>query len=87
MVVKRIYVYAAMPKKTNERLGLSINATVRRRFTAICSLKGLSMSEVIEELMIEWTKQNSDVLTELIEEEPPSPSKGKGGQEKKTPKQ
>lgn len=78
MVVKRIYVYTAMPKKTNDRLGLSINATVKRRFTAICSLKGLNMSEVIEELMIEWTKQNADVLTELIEEETPSPSKGKG---------
>jgi hypothetical protein len=73
-----------MPKKTNERLGLSINSTVRRRFTAICSLKGLSMSEVIEELMIEWTKQNADVLTELIEpEETPSPSKGKGGKQSK----
>ena len=45
------------------------------------------MSEVIEELMIEWTKQNADVLTELIEEGTPSPSKGKGVEEKKTPKQ
>lgn len=67
-----------MPKNTNERLGLSINSQVRRRFTAICSLKGLIMSEVIQELMIEWCRQNSDVLTELIEPEDETPrTKGK----------
>lgn len=48
------------------------------------------MSDVVEELLDQWIEENATpkFLAALEEaEEPPSPSKGKGGQEKKTPKQ
>lgn len=48
------------------------------------------MSDIVEELVDRWIEENATpkFLAALDEaEETPSPSKGKGGQEKKTPKQ
>lgn len=45
------------------------------------------MSDVVEELLEQWIEENATpkFLAALEEaEEPPLPSKGKGGQEKKT---
>lgn len=71
-----------MVKKTNDRLGLSINSKTKRQFTAICALRGINMSDVVEELLDQWIEENATpkFLAALEEaEEPPSPSKGKGG--------
>jgi antitoxin component of RelBE/YafQ-DinJ toxin-antitoxin module len=79
-----------MPRKTNDRLSLSINSKTKRQFTAICALRGINMSDIVEELVDRWIEENATpkFLAALDEaEETPSPSKGKGGQEKKTPKQ
>ncbi len=62
-------------------MNLSVNTTIKRQFTAVCNLKGLNMSEVVESLVAEWLKENAtpkllEALSE--EEEAPSPSKGKG---------
>jgi antitoxin component of RelBE/YafQ-DinJ toxin-antitoxin module len=69
-----------MVKKTNDRMGLSINSTIKRQFTAVCALKGLNMSEVVEALMAKWLEENATpkLLAALSEEEEaPSPTKSK----------
>lgn len=74
-----------MVKKTNDRMGLSINSAIKRQFTAVCALKGLNMSEVVESLIAEWLQKNAtpNLLAALseAEEETPSPGKGKGAKQ------
>jgi hypothetical protein len=56
---------------------------LKLQFTAVCTLKGLNMSDVVQELVADWLKDNaSPELLEAIQNEsdrePTKPTK-KGG--------
>jgi hypothetical protein len=69
-------------KKRNERLNLTVDETLKRQFEAICALKGLSMSDGIQEAIAGWLKQNASpellaaIQNESDDEPPASPGKG-----------
>ena len=48
-----------MAKNKTERLSLSIDSTLKRQFDALCAIKGLSMSEINEELIKNWVEDNA----------------------------
>jgi antitoxin component of RelBE/YafQ-DinJ toxin-antitoxin module len=48
-----------MPSKKVERLNLSIDQTLKRQFDAICALKGLSMSDIAQEVIKKWVLENA----------------------------
>ena len=48
-----------MPRKKTERLNLSIDQTLKRQFDAVCALKGLSMSDIAQQLIREWVFKNA----------------------------
>lgn len=58
------------------------------QFTAVCSLKGLNMSDVVQELVEAWLKENAspEFLAAIQNEsnrELPSSTKGKGAKQPK----
>lgn len=68
------------PKRT-ERLNLTIDQTLKRQFDAICALRGLSMSEINQELIAKWVKENAPpgMIAELTDEEPTNEPRKKEG--------
>lgn len=48
-----------MPRKKTERLNLSIDQTLKRQFDATCALKGLSMSDIAQQVIREWVFKNA----------------------------
>lgn len=75
------------PKRT-ERLNLTIDQTLKLQFDAICTLKGLSMSDVVQGLVESWLKENAspEFLIAIQNEsnrELPSSTKGKGAKQQK----
>ncbi|HBL59577.1 MAG TPA: hypothetical protein DDZ80_14130 [Cyanobacteria bacterium UBA8803] len=48
-----------MPRKKTERLNLSIDQTLKRQFDAVCALKGLSMSDIAQQVIREWVLKNA----------------------------
>lgn len=65
-------------------MNLSIDLILKRQFTAVCTLKGLNMSDVVQELITDWLKSNAtpELLAAIqneTENESPSPKKGKAG--------
>jgi antitoxin component of RelBE/YafQ-DinJ toxin-antitoxin module len=63
------------PKRT-ERLNLTIDQTLKRQFDALCALRGLSMSEINQELIAQWVKENAPAgMLEESTEEPIKPRK------------
>jgi antitoxin component of RelBE/YafQ-DinJ toxin-antitoxin module len=48
-----------MPRKKTERLNLSIDQTLKRQFDAVCALKGLSMSDIAQQVIREWVFKNA----------------------------
>ncbi len=79
------YAKAAMPRqKRTERLNLTIDQTLKRQFDAVCALKGLSMSEINQQLIAQWVKENAPpgMLEESAESEEddksPATTKGRG---------
>ena len=71
------------PKKSRtERLNISIDQTLKRQFDAVCALKGLSMSDIANNLIKGWVGENAPpgLLEETTEDNnPPTPnSSGKG---------
>jgi antitoxin component of RelBE/YafQ-DinJ toxin-antitoxin module len=75
-----------MPKKRQtDRMNLSIDLILKRQFTAVCTLKGLNMSDVVQELIADWLKENaSPELLNAIQNEPDdnSPTSGSSGRGK-----
>ena len=61
-----------MPKKRQtDRMNLSIDLILKRQFTAVCTLKGLNMSDVVQDLIAVWLKENaSPELLAAIQNEP-----------------
>jgi len=48
------------PKKSRtERLNISIDQTLKRQFDAVCALKGLSMSDIANNLIKGWVGENA----------------------------
>ncbi len=74
-------------KRRVDRMNLSIDLILKRQFTAVCTLKGLNMSDVVQDLIAVWLKENAspDLLTAIQNEpddEPPASgtsAKGNGG--------
>jgi hypothetical protein len=68
-------------------MNLSIDLILKRQFTAVCTLKGLNMSDVVQDLIAVWLKENSspELLAAIQNEpddEPPASgtsAKGSGG--------
>ena len=61
-----------------------MDLVLKLQFTAVCTLKGLNMSEVVQGLVTEWLAENaSPELLAAIQNEStkdtPAPTKGKGG--------
>jgi antitoxin component of RelBE/YafQ-DinJ toxin-antitoxin module len=48
-----------MSKKKTERLNLSLDQTLKRQFDAVCALKGLSMSDIAQQVIREWVEKNA----------------------------
>jgi hypothetical protein len=49
-----------MPRKTRtERLTLSMEENLKRRFNTVCTWKGLNMSDVTHELITQWLEENT----------------------------
>ncbi len=72
-----------MPKKRQtDRMNLSIDLILKRQFTAVCTLKGLNMSDVVQDLIAVWLKENaSPELLAAIQNEPDDepPASGTAG--------
>jgi hypothetical protein len=74
-------------KRRADRMNLSIDLILKRQFTAVCTLKGLNMSDVVQDLIAVWLKENSspELLAAIQNEpddEPPASgtsAKGSGG--------
>lgn len=75
------------PKKSRtERLNISIDQTLKRQFDAVCALKGLSMSDIANNLIKGWVGENAPpgLLEETTEDNnPPTPSTSGKGRGKK----
>ncbi len=76
-------------KRRVDRMNLSIDLILKRQFTAVCTLKGLNMSDVVQNLIAVWLKENAspDLLTAIQNEpddEPPAsgPAGAKGSRGK-----
>lgn len=71
-----------MPRITRtERLTLSMDKDLKRRFDVVCSWKEVSMSQIAGQLIEQWLEENTppglfDLQKE--QEEEASPVKGKG---------
>ncbi|MDJ0733562.1 MAG: plasmid partition protein ParG [Nostocaceae cyanobacterium] len=49
-----------MPRKTRtDRLNLSINENLKRRFNTLCTWKGVNMSDIAHELIEHWVEENT----------------------------
>jgi hypothetical protein len=61
---------------SNERLCFTVNQKVMRRFVAICALRGINRSHIVENLLAKWIEQNttSDFLAALDKAAKNSPS-------------
>jgi hypothetical protein len=61
-----------------------MDLVLKLQFTAVCTLKGLNMSDVVQKLVTDWLKENASAeflaaIEKESNQEPPSPTKGKGG--------
>ena len=57
-------------KKRMDRVNLSMDLVLKLQFTAVCTLKGLNMSDVVQELVAKWLEENaSSELREAIQNE------------------
>lgn len=83
-----------MARKTRtERLTISIDKELKRRFDIVCRWKDLNMSQVAEELFDDWVQENAppglfdlEKESESQQEQPPATPGGKrqgkaGGEE------
>lgn len=49
-----------MPRKTRtERLTLSMDENLKRRFNVLCTWKGVNMSDIAHELIQRWVEENT----------------------------
>lgn len=49
-----------MPRKSRtERLNLSMEEKLKRRFNTVCTWKGVNMSDVAHELIEKWVEENA----------------------------
>jgi dsDNA-binding SOS-regulon protein len=46
-------------KKRTERINSTIDVVLKRQFEAVCALKGLSMSDGIQDALSLWLKENA----------------------------
>jgi antitoxin component of RelBE/YafQ-DinJ toxin-antitoxin module len=69
-----------MPRKTRtERLTLSMDANLKRRFNTVCTWKGLNMSDVAHELIAQWLEENTPPgLFEESQESSSDPKRRRG---------
>jgi len=47
------------PKKRTERINSTIDVVLKRQFEAVCALKGVSMSDGIQDALSLWLKENA----------------------------
>ncbi len=47
------------PKKRTERINSTIDVILKRQFEAVCALKGVSMSDGIQDALSLWLKENA----------------------------
>lgn len=72
-------------KRRVDRMNLSIDLILKRQFTAVCTLKGLNMSDVVQDLIAVWLKENASpellaaIQNEPDDEPPTSGTSTKGG--------
>ncbi len=49
-----------MPRKSRtERLNLSMEEKLKRRFNTVCTWKGVNMSDIAHELIEKWVEENA----------------------------
>jgi antitoxin component of RelBE/YafQ-DinJ toxin-antitoxin module len=46
-------------KSRTERLNLSMDENLKRRFNTVCTWKGVNMSDVAHELIERWVEENA----------------------------
>ena len=74
-----------MARKTRtERLTISIDKELKRRFDIVCRWKDFNMSQVAEELFDNWVQENAppglfDLEKEAQQDEPPATTNNSGG--------